>query len=333
MTQPHSSQQSQLPPEYRQALLEQQRQQQQQQQQQQGQGQQASAPTLQDIEQKHSQLPPQYRQAVLEKQQREQEQQRREHQQHLAPSILQQRQTPGRNQSVSLSSSPAAGATSSSKALAGAWGSTRQRNASAPLTGAYRKDRDNDSLSTTASTTGPGRAHWKPDSSTNVCTWPGCRLMFGLFDRRHHCRKCGDIFCSTHCSKGIPLDQALDFSPSEGVMSRACVGCFEAYEQWQGLVPSGRNPFTHVSEDMTQAIAGGSTKTGTASSSNHRPNLGRIPDGYLGGESTREAIGREDVVRQTTPASANIAIKKQSSTDQTVLPMPSVPHDWSWSTF
>ncbi|KAG0366451.1 hypothetical protein BGZ54_005333 [Gamsiella multidivaricata] len=127
--------------------------------------------------------------------------------------------------------------------------------------------------------------------------------------------KCGDIFCSTHCSKGIPLDQALDFSPSEGVMSRACVGCFEAYEQWQGLVPSGRNPFTHVSEDMTQAIAGGSTKTGTASSSNHRPNLGRIPDGYLGGESTREAIGREDVVRQTTPASANIAIKKQSSTD------------------
>ncbi|KAG0021860.1 hypothetical protein BGZ80_001568 [Entomortierella chlamydospora] len=207
--------------------------------------QQPKAPTLQDIEQKYSQLPPQYRQAVLEKHQREHQQlllqQQQQGQSQVQPQLHQQQQPqrqtlrpePGRNQSVSLSSSPNEGAKSGSN---GAWSSTRQRISSAPLTSTYRSSRDNDSLSSVSSNfTGPGRAHWKPDSSTNFCTWPGCRLEFSLFDRRHHCRK---------------------------------------------------------------------------------PNTGYIPDGYLGGDNTREGIGREDIVRQTTPSTGNIAIKRQPSIGQ-----------------
>ncbi|KAF9356208.1 hypothetical protein BGX26_005598 [Mortierella sp. AD094] len=130
--------------------------------------QQPKAPTLQDIEQKYSQLPPQYRQAVLEKQQREHQQlllqQQQQGQSQVQPQPQpQQRQTlrpePGRNQSVSLSSSPNEGAKPGNN---GAWSSTRQRISSAPLTSTYRSHRDNDSLSSVSSnTTGPGRAHWK----------------------------------------------------------------------------------------------------------------------------------------------------------------------------
>ncbi|KAG0000607.1 hypothetical protein BGZ79_005735 [Entomortierella chlamydospora] len=306
--------------------------------------QQPKAPTLQDIEQKYSQLPPQYRQAVLEKHQREHQQlllqQQQQGQSQVQPQLHQQQQPqrqtlrpePGRNQSVSLSSSPNEGAKSGSN---GAWSSTRQRISSAPLTSTYRSSRDNDSLSSVSSNfTGPGRAHWKPDSSTNFCTWPGCRLEFSLFDRRHHCRKCGDIFCSTHCSKEVPLDQTLDFNPSKGIMSRACVGCFEAYEQWQGLIPSGRNLCSSNSSNFSSqgmhAAAGtnnnpaslghpntSSSNTSTNSiASTHRPNTGYIPDGYLGGDNTREGIGREDIVRQTTPSTGNIAIKRQPSIGQ-----------------
>ncbi|KAF8977483.1 hypothetical protein BGZ46_007351, partial [Entomortierella lignicola] len=312
--------------------------------------QQPKAPTIQDIEQKYSQLPPQYRQAVLEKQQREHQQlllqqkqqghspsqppppqqQQQPHQQTLRPE-------PGRHQSVSLSSSPNNGAKASNNNSS--WSATRQRIASAPLTNAYRNHRDNVSLNSVSSNTaGPGRAHWKPDSSTNVCTWPGCRLEFGLFDRRHHCRKCGDIFCSTHCSKEIPLDQALDFNPSKGVMSRACVGCFEAYEQWQGLISSGSNSSNFTSQGVHSSTSNPSTAENpslntstTTRSATHKPNTGYLPDGYLGGDSTKEGIGREDIVRQANPATSNIAIKRQPSIDQTVMPMPSVPHDWSWS--
>ncbi|KAI8595290.1 hypothetical protein EDD21DRAFT_391559 [Dissophora ornata] len=373
MAQPNSSQNtqqqkqhSQLPPEYRQALHEQQQRQQQQQ---------TSAPTLQDIEQKYSQLPPQYRQALLEKQQREHQQQQLQQQQqgqqgkNQSPpppqqQPQQQQQQPqqryasrlepsanttkaGRNQSVSLSSSPSGSGEALSRAPSNAWNSTRQRIVSAPLTGAYRRDRDNDSTSTTSSIAGPGRAHWKPDSSTNVCTWPGCRLEFGLFDRRHHCRKCGDIFCSTHCSKEVPLDQALDFNPTEGMMGRSCVGCFEAYEQWQGLIPSGRNYSSNIFSDAYGSGTGfgtgarhttsntneSSSKSMTSQPPSRKPNIGRIPDGFLGGESTSEAFGREDIVRQSSSSPANIAIKRQPPTEPTVMPMPSVPHDWSWSTF
>ncbi|KAI8353883.1 hypothetical protein B0O80DRAFT_65015 [Mortierella sp. GBAus27b] len=297
---------------------------------------QARAPTLEDIEQQYSQLPPQYRQAVFEKKQREYQQ-----------GLLQQppsRSEPVRNTSVSLSSSPTRpseggpGPGTLTRAASSAWSATRQRIVSAPLS-TYRKDHDSDSSSITSNITGPGRAHWKPDNSTNVCTWPGCKVEFGLFDRRHHCRKCGDIFCNTHCSKEVPLDYTLDFNPAEGVMSRACVGCHEAYGQWHVHPPSNRN---HRAEGLKRNISNPNTSTttksppsaGSASSSStlgRKLNTGRIPDGFLGGDLTIEGIGREDIVRQ--PGSVNIAIKKQPSSDQTVMPMASVPHDWSWSTF
>lgn len=60
----------------------------------------------------------------------------------------------------------------------------------------------------------------------------GCSTSFGLFDRRHHCRKCGDIFCSHHCSNYFRLDQFAQFHP-RGVLSRGCDNCASDYIQWQ----------------------------------------------------------------------------------------------------
>ncbi|KAG0208719.1 hypothetical protein BGX28_000417 [Mortierella sp. GBA30] len=172
----------------------------------------------------------------------------------------------------------------------------------------YRAERDSDSMSmsTTSSRAGPGRAHWKPDSGTLVCTWPGCRLEFGFFDRRHHCR-------NAHCSREVPLDQALDFNPSEGVMSRACVGCYEAYEQWQGNVPVNSYGTSSALYQMQceSDYEQRNSSTTSSTSSNQKRNIGRIPDGFLGGSSSEE-FGRE--VRQPQPAPGNIAIKKRPST-------------------
>ncbi|KAG9322677.1 hypothetical protein KVV02_008254 [Mortierella alpina] len=342
MTQP-ATQHSRMPPQHRQALQEQQQQQQQPQQQPI-----LQAPTLQDIEQKYSQLPPQYRQAILEKQQKQYQQQLLE-QQRGSQQQQPQRLPPGSSTQKNQASDPAARSAEESSSRTssggvqsdsvGSWSPTRQRNASAPMKSVYRVERDSDSvsMSTTSSRAGPGRAHWKPDHSTLVCTWPGCRLEFGFFDRRHHCRKCGDIFCSAHCSREVPLDQALDFNPSEGILSRTCVGCYEAFEQWQGVLPSsssrkvtfGQGSMISEGETEQQQQHGDATK----SLNKTKRNIGRIPDGFLGGGSSEE-FGREDIVRQSRPAvPGNIAIKKRPSTDQVTMPMPSVPHDWSWSTF
>ncbi|GJJ68394.1 hypothetical protein EMPS_00740 [Entomortierella parvispora] len=164
---------SQLPPQYRQALLEQQQRQLQQQYP-------SAPPTLQEIESKHSQLPPQYRQAVLEQQQRE-HQLRCQNGSSTSPPRQQ-------NHSASLQSSPTHGnGTNASRRGPANMNSTHQRIVSAPLMNLHRTDRQGTESSN--SSPGPSRAHWKPDSSTHICTWPGCRREFGLFDRRHHCRK------------------------------------------------------------------------------------------------------------------------------------------------
>ncbi|XP_065351177.1 WD repeat and FYVE domain-containing protein 3 [Cloeon dipterum] len=45
----------------------------------------------------------------------------------------------------------------------------------------------------------PGRAdHWLKDEGAESCV--GCGVKFSLYERRHHCRNCGQLFCSK-CSK------------------------------------------------------------------------------------------------------------------------------------
>ncbi|KAI9232992.1 MAG: hypothetical protein BYD32DRAFT_143550 [Podila humilis] len=236
--------------------------------------------TIHDISQKHSQLPPQYRQAVLEQQQREHQLQASKHQ------LTSTSRPPHRNHPDSPSSSTIC------TNICSLWRTTPQQRA--PSTSSPQSEKEKKSTAGS----GPSRAHWKPDSSTQICTWPGCTREFSLFDRRHHCRKCGDIYCSAHCSKSVPLDRSLKFSPSEGVSCRACNACFEAYEQWQqNLTCTTRGTYHHVKDSFGLASSFGNT--GSCVSDRHRPlppsgqayggvnkNLGSIPDG-------KDALGRD----------------------------------------
>lgn len=45
---------------------------------------------------------------------------------------------------------------------------------------------------------GKGGDHWARDSSAVGCA--ACGARFTLYDRRHHCRNCGRIFCG-RCSR------------------------------------------------------------------------------------------------------------------------------------
>uniref|UniRef100_A0A915HID9 FYVE-type domain-containing protein n=1 Tax=Romanomermis culicivorax TaxID=13658 RepID=A0A915HID9_ROMCU len=46
------------------------------------------------------------------------------------------------------------------------------------------------------------RQHWMPDSKCKDCY--ECHEKFTAFRRRHHCRICGQIFCSKCCKNEIP---------------------------------------------------------------------------------------------------------------------------------
>lgn len=77
----------------------------------------------------------------------------------------------------------------------------------------------------------PTKDHWKPDQASEMCNAPRCALHFSLLHRRHHCRRCGDIFCSECVQRAVPLDQLARFHP-EGKAARACERCFTDYVTW-----------------------------------------------------------------------------------------------------
>lgn len=86
----------------------------------------------------------------------------------------------------------------------------------------------------------PTRDHWKPDANAVICDAPMCYRSFNLFERRHHCRHCGHVFCNTHSHYVVPLDQDAEFHPN-GIESRACKHCWERYRSWKAHRSSRTN--------------------------------------------------------------------------------------------
>ncbi|KAK3093553.1 hypothetical protein FSP39_017239 [Pinctada imbricata] len=62
----------------------------------------------------------------------------------------------------------------------------------------------------------PSKDKWQPDASTHVCMV--CKVeKFSMFNRRHHCRRCGRVVCAS-CSTKTSL--------IHGVLARTCDDCY-----------------------------------------------------------------------------------------------------------
>lgn len=66
---------------------------------------------------------------------------------------------------------------------------------------------------------------WVPDEERVQCFT--CNTKFTIFNRRHHCRSCGEIFCGT-CSK---FSKSLPAYPRSGPQ-RVCESCFRGRQQF-----------------------------------------------------------------------------------------------------
>ncbi|KAL6560021.1 hypothetical protein OROGR_005138 [Orobanche gracilis] len=71
------------------------------------------------------------------------------------------------------------------------------------------------------------RDFWMPDRSCRVCY--ECDSQFTLFNRRHHCRLCGRIFCANCTSNWIPAEQKASLEEWEKI--RVCNYCFKQWEK------------------------------------------------------------------------------------------------------
>lgn len=73
------------------------------------------------------------------------------------------------------------------------------------------------------------REHWKPDNEAMECYNLSCRKNFGFFERKHHCRKCGNIFCSSCLDFQLRLDPQAQVC-SNGALSKVCITCFIEFQ-------------------------------------------------------------------------------------------------------
>lgn len=79
----------------------------------------------------------------------------------------------------------------------------------------------------------PSRKHWLKDESVVVCGIPMCRKRFNFFERRHHCRKCGGIFCKEHTSHYLYINHLAQFTTGgRGTLSRVCDNCIREYNDF-----------------------------------------------------------------------------------------------------
>ncbi len=72
--------------------------------------------------------------------------------------------------------------------------------------------------------------HWMDDSAVSRCF--ECNMTFHMFNRKHHCRACGRIFCDKCSQRRAYID---------GTMQRVCDHCFQrrALHDASTLSPSG----------------------------------------------------------------------------------------------
>ncbi|KAL5225989.1 hypothetical protein ABZP36_012628 [Zizania latifolia] len=90
--------------------------------------------------------------------------------------------------------------------------------------------------------------YWVPDDAVNKCTV--CMTYFSAFNRRHHCRNCGDIFCDK-CTQGrTPLTTDADAQPV-----RVCDRCMdEVSERLNNTREAANRPIVHSHEDLAKKL-------------------------------------------------------------------------------
>ncbi|KAK4192127.1 vacuolar segregation protein pep7 [Podospora australis] len=141
----------------------------------------------------------------------------------------------------------------------------------------------------------PTRKHWKPDQDSAICDHATCKKSFNYFQRRHHCRRCGNIFCNEHSNFVVPLDQDANYNP-RGVPSRACSHCFKQFKAWRSRTNSQ------------------SSSQDSFDSGNNVPDTPVTPTG-------------------TSPVFSAIPGRLMPGQPHTPEVAHSVPRDWHWSTF
>ncbi|KAK8958389.1 1-phosphatidylinositol-3-phosphate 5-kinase FAB1B [Platanthera guangdongensis] len=124
------------------------------------------------------------------------------------------------------------------------------------------------------------RDFWMPDDSCRVCY--ECDSQFTVFNRRHHCRLCGRIFCAKCTSNFVPasFDDLRNMQEEGEHKIRVCNYCFKQWDQDMKDTSAGVSTSTPALSHSPSTTSLVSTQsTGTAASSITLSGLGQYSPG------------------------------------------------------
>ncbi|XP_052199159.1 1-phosphatidylinositol-3-phosphate 5-kinase FAB1B isoform X2 [Diospyros lotus] len=101
------------------------------------------------------------------------------------------------------------------------------------------------------------RDFWMPDQSCRVCY--ECDSQFTIFNRRHHCRLCGRVFCAKCTSNSVPVSSDENrTSGGDCERIRVCSYCFKQREQGTAVAGTEMNassPGHNLSPSSTPSLS------------------------------------------------------------------------------
>ncbi|URE23909.1 Phosphatidylinositol-4-phosphate 5-Kinase [Musa troglodytarum] len=109
------------------------------------------------------------------------------------------------------------------------------------------------------------RAFWMPDDSCMVCY--ECDSQFTILNRRHHCRKCGRVFCAKCTSNFVPANFYDTENFREGELIRVCSFCFKQWEDVAASRDEAQPSGPILSPSLSTTSLASTKSSGTANSS------------------------------------------------------------------
>lgn len=167
----------------------------------------------------------------------------------------------------------------------------------------------------------PTRKHWLKDETVEKCMIPQCPRVFNFFDRRHHCRKCGGIFCKDHTLHFLYINHLAQFTTGgRGTLLKVCDRCIDEYSNFilsefgPALAPI---PAFALSQSLTPVLAVADNQ------------LEALPH-YVPQHQRAVINGKFTTNKEAAMAAGYGRFDELTQRDQLV---GLVPANWSWSSF
>ncbi|KAJ3723988.1 hypothetical protein EV361DRAFT_519528 [Lentinula raphanica] len=198
------------------------------------------------------------------------------------------------------------------------------------------------------------RSLWKRDSLSNSCDTFSCPTVFSSFptfsttfafptlERRHHCRKCGGVFCSKCTSRTTPLLDArnlpflnpprntsiYDFVSEGGIVDSHARVCDDCWDQLHGTPSLPQTPELKLSMlpmpqtlRRSSVVSSGDSSPASSTSPRTPPDTPLLVDATLSSATSivrRSSVASRasipDLRRRATTFAAQAALPKSSET-------------------